>query len=56
VRLLANLFPVRWLVRAAERILDRIPLVKSVFQGLKDVARYIFVAFKKVHEPCSIEQ
>jgi uncharacterized membrane protein len=40
VGLLANLFLVRWLVRVAERILDRIPLVKSVFQGLKDVARF----------------
>jgi uncharacterized membrane protein len=40
VGLLANLFLVRWLVRLAERVLDRIPLVKSVFQGLKDVARF----------------
>jgi uncharacterized membrane protein len=40
VGLLANLFLVRWLVRVAERILDRIPLVKSVFQGLKDVVRF----------------
>lgn len=38
--LLANLFLVRWLVEVAERVLDRIPLVKSLFQGLKDVARF----------------
>jgi uncharacterized membrane protein len=38
--LLANLFLVRWLVDVAERVLDRIPLVKSLFQGLKDVARF----------------
>jgi uncharacterized membrane protein len=40
VGLLANLFLVRWLVRLGERILDRIPLIKSVFQGLKDVTRF----------------
>lgn len=39
VGLLANLFLVRWLVLVAERVVDRIPLVKSLFQGLKDVAR-----------------
>ncbi|WPL18754.1 hypothetical protein Thiowin_03844 [Thiorhodovibrio winogradskyi] len=39
--LLANLFLVRWLVNLLEHILDRIPLVKSVFQGLKDVARFL---------------
>ena len=38
--LLANLFLVRWLLELAERVLDRIPLVKSLFQGLKDVARF----------------
>ncbi|WP_462321585.1 DUF502 domain-containing protein [Halochromatium sp.] len=38
--LLANLFLVRWLVEIAERVLDRIPLVKSLFQGLKDIARF----------------
>ncbi|NEX18470.1 MAG: hypothetical protein C1943_18180 [Halochromatium sp.] len=38
--LLANLFLVRWLVAVAEHVLDRIPLVKSLFQGLKDVARF----------------
>ncbi len=38
--LLANLFLVRWLVEVAEHVLDRIPLVKSLFQGLKDVARF----------------
>jgi uncharacterized membrane protein len=38
--LLANLFLVRWLLTLAERILDRIPLVKILFQGLKDVARF----------------
>jgi uncharacterized membrane protein len=40
VGLLANLFLVRWLVRLAERVLDRIPLIKSIFQGLKDIARF----------------
>lgn len=38
--LLANLFLVRWLLTLAERILDRIPLVKILLQGLKDVARF----------------
>jgi len=38
--LLANLFLVRWLLELAERVLDRIPLVKSLFQGLKDIARF----------------
>jgi len=38
--LLANLFLVRWLLELSERVLDRIPLVKSLFQGLKDVARF----------------
>lgn len=38
--LLANLFLVRWLVEIAEHVLDRIPLVKSLFQGLKDIARF----------------
>jgi uncharacterized membrane protein len=38
--LLANLFLVRWLVEVAEQVLDRIPLVKSLFQGLKDIARF----------------
>jgi uncharacterized membrane protein len=33
-RLLANLFLVRWLLNAPEHLLDRIPLVKSVFRGL----------------------
>jgi uncharacterized membrane protein len=38
--LVANVFLVRWLLILLERILDRIPLVKSLFQGLKDVARF----------------
>jgi len=38
--LLANLFLVRWLVNLLEGVLDRIPLVKSLFQGLKDVSRF----------------
>jgi uncharacterized membrane protein len=38
--LLANLFLVRWLLNLLERVLDQIPLVKSLFQGLKDVARF----------------
>ncbi|MBK1646077.1 hypothetical protein CKO25_15765 [Thiocapsa imhoffii] len=36
--LLANLILVRWLLDLTERVLDRIPLVKTIFQGLKDVA------------------
>lgn len=39
--LLANLFVVRWLLGLTERILDRIPLVKTLLQGLKDVARFL---------------
>lgn len=38
--LLANLFLVRWLLKIAENILDRIPLVKTIFQGLKDVSKF----------------
>lgn len=38
--LLANIFLVRWFLNALERLMDRIPLVKSLFQGLKDVARF----------------
>lgn len=39
--LIANIFLVRRLVDLAERIVDRIPLVKSLFQGLKDMARLV---------------
>ncbi|WP_058555619.1 DUF502 domain-containing protein [Thiohalocapsa sp. ML1] len=39
--LLANIFLVRWVLNLLERVLDRIPLVKSLFQGLKDVARFL---------------
>jgi uncharacterized membrane protein len=39
--LLANIFLVRWLLNLLERVLDRIPLVKSLFQGLKDIARFL---------------
>lgn len=38
--LMANLFLVRWLLRLTEGVLDHIPLVKSLFQGLKDIARF----------------
>jgi uncharacterized membrane protein len=38
--LLANLFLVRWLVGLLGRLLDRIPLVKSLFQGLQDISRF----------------
>lgn len=38
--LIANLFLVRWLLKLFEKILDRIPLVKSLFQGLKDVSKF----------------
>jgi uncharacterized membrane protein len=39
VRLAANLFLVRWLVSLTESILERIPLVTSLFQAFKDIAR-----------------
>jgi uncharacterized membrane protein len=39
VGLAANLFLVRWAVRLAESILERIPLVTSLFQAFKDIAR-----------------
>jgi uncharacterized membrane protein len=41
VGLLANLFLIRWLVALGERVVDRIPLVKTLFQGLKDMARLL---------------
>ncbi len=41
VGLLANLFLIRWLVTLGERVVDRIPLVKTLFQGLKDMARFL---------------
>lgn len=39
VGLAANLFLVRWLVTKVEHLLRRIPLVTTLFQALKDVAR-----------------
>ena len=39
VGLAANLFLVRWLVTKVEDLLRRIPLVTTLFQALKDVAR-----------------
>lgn len=39
VGLAANLFLVRWVVRLAESILEQIPLVTSLFQAFKDIAR-----------------
>lgn len=39
VGLAANLFLVRWAVRLVESILERIPLVTSLFQAFKDIAR-----------------
>lgn len=39
VGLTANLFLVRWAVRLVESILERIPLVTSLFQAFKDIAR-----------------
>lgn len=39
VGLAANFFLVRWLVRLVESILERIPLVTSLYQAFKDVAR-----------------
>lgn len=40
VGLAANLFLVRWFVRQLETILDRIPLVTSLYQAFKDIARF----------------
>ncbi|MCB1787947.1 MAG: DUF502 domain-containing protein [Chromatiaceae bacterium] len=39
VGLAANLFLVRWMVGLVESILERIPLVTTLFQAFKDVAR-----------------
>ena len=39
IGLAANLFLVRWLVDLVESILERIPLVTSLYQAFKDVAR-----------------
>ena len=53
--LLANLFLVRWLLNALERLLDRIPLVKSLFNGLKDVSRFFEQGGdKQVGRPVSV--
>lgn len=41
IGLTANLFLVRWIVRLFEQILDRIPLVQSLFQAFKDIARLL---------------
>jgi uncharacterized membrane protein len=41
IGLTANLFLVRWAVGAVERLLDRIPLVKSLVQAFKDIARLL---------------
>ncbi|MCP5390052.1 MAG: DUF502 domain-containing protein [Sphingomonadaceae bacterium] len=41
VGLAANLFLVRWAVRLIEALLARIPLVTSLFQAFKDIARLI---------------
>jgi uncharacterized membrane protein len=38
IGLAANLFLVRWLVGLIESILERIPLVTSLFQAFKDIA------------------
>ena len=37
----ANFFLVRWIVQLFEQVLDRIPLVKSLFQAFKDIARLL---------------
>ncbi|MGA7980327.1 MAG: DUF502 domain-containing protein [Chromatiaceae bacterium] len=39
IGLAANLFLVRWVVRLVESVLERIPLVTSLFQAFKDIAR-----------------
>ena len=38
VGLLANVFLVRWVLKTTERVLNSIPLVKSLFQAFKDIA------------------
>jgi len=56
IGLLANLFLVRWLMRLTERALDRIPLIKSVFQGLKDIARFFSTDDgKQMGRPVTVE-
>ena len=37
----ANFFLVRWIVQLFEQVLDRFPLVKSLFQAFKDIARLL---------------
>ena len=39
VGLAANLFLVRWLVGLFDAVLERIPLVTTLYQALKDIAR-----------------
>jgi uncharacterized membrane protein len=39
IGLAANLLLVRWVVRLVESVLERIPLVTSLFQAFKDIAR-----------------
>lgn len=39
IGLAGNIFLIRWVVSTVEHILDRIPLIKSLVQAFKDVAR-----------------
>jgi uncharacterized membrane protein len=39
--LLVQLFVIRWLVRLGQRILERTPLVKSVYNALNDFVAYV---------------
>jgi uncharacterized membrane protein len=41
IGLAANIFLIRWTVGFIERLLDRIPLVKSLVQGFKDITRLV---------------
>lgn len=41
IGMLANLFLVRRVVSFAERLLDRIPVVKTLFKGIKDVSNLL---------------
>ncbi|MCG6943510.1 MAG: DUF502 domain-containing protein [Thiohalocapsa sp.] len=52
--LLANLFLVRWLLDLLGRLLDRIPLVKSLFRGLKDISRFFGQSRGEMGRPVSV--
>ena len=41
VGLLPNIFWIQWLVRSLEKLVDRTPIVKYLFQAIKDISRFI---------------